>query len=155
MSHLENAKTLLEDRIGEPTEPTEWFEITQERINLFAEATLDDQWIHVDVDRAKKSPYGGTIAHGQLTLSIMACLPGAQESGLPELEGMKMAINYGWNKVRFPAPVPTGSFIRMRREIKAVLEKGPMLEVITELTAEVKGQDKPACVGESVLRFVF
>ena len=150
---LQDAKATLEGKIGERTAPSEWFEITQDRINSFAEATLDHQWIHIDPERAKAGPFGAPIAHGQLTLSILSFLPGAQ--GIPAMPGMKMGINYGWNRVRFPNPVPVGSKIRTSSEIKSVEEKGGMLEVVNELTVEIDGQDKPACVAESVLRLVF
>lgn len=152
---MENAKKTLEARIGQASEPTDWFEITQERINLFAEATLDHQWIHTDPERAKDGPFGTTIAHGQLTMSIMSFLPGGQGVGLPPLEGVKMGINYGWNKVRFPNPVPVGAEIRTRGALKSVEAKGNMLEIVNELTLEIKGQEKPGCVAESVLRLVF
>ena len=154
-SALENARRILSERIGKPSKPTDWFEMTQERINLFADATLDHQWIHVDPERAKAGPFGGPIAHGPLSLSIMSFLPGGEGVGLPAVEGMKLGINYGWNKVRFPAPVPVGAHIRTRGELKSVEIKGNMLEVVNELTLEVQGSDKPACVGESVLRLVF
>ncbi len=155
MSALENAQAVLESKIGQESEPTDWFEITQDRVNQFAEATLDHQWIHVDPERAKSGPFGGPIAHGQLTMSVMSFLPGGQGVGLPSLEGMKMGINYGWNKVRFPSPVAVGAEIRTSGMLKSVEIKGNMLEVINELTVEIKGQDKPACVAESVLRLVF
>jgi 2-hydroxychromene-2-carboxylate isomerase len=113
----------------------------------------DHQWIHIDPERAKAGPFGAPIAHGQLTLSVLSFLPGAE--GLPNLDGMKMGINYGWNKVRFPSPVPVGAEIRTIGCIKSVAPKGGMLEVVNELTVEIKGQDKPACVAESVLRIVF
>ena len=93
-SAIEKAKETLSQRIGQRTEPTDWFEITQDRVNQFAEATLDHQWIHVDPERAKSGPFGGPIAHGQLTMSVMSFLPGGQGVGLPSLEGMKMGINY-------------------------------------------------------------
>ncbi|MFU8817165.1 MAG: MaoC family dehydratase [Pseudomonadales bacterium] len=152
---LENAKQTLEQRIGERSEPSDWFEITQDRVNQFAEATLDRQWIHVDPDRAKQGPFGAPIAHGQLTMSIMSFLPGSGGTGLPALEGMKMGINYGWNKVRFPAPVPVGAHVRTSSVLKSVEIKGNMLELVNELTMEIKGSDKPACVADSVLRLVF
>lgn len=152
---IEKAKSTLEQRIGERSEPTDWFEITQDRIDKFADATLDHQWIHTDPERAREGPFGTTIAHGQLTMSIMSFLPGGQGVGLPAVEGVKMGINYGWNKVRFPSPVPVGAQIRTSGMLKSVEIKGPMLEVVNELTLEIKGQDKPGCVAESVLRLVF
>lgn len=155
MSDIEKARDTLSERIGHRSKPTDWFEITQERINLFAEATLDHQWIHTDPERASKGPFGTTIAHGQLTMSIMSFLPGGEGVGLPAVEGVKMGINYGWNKVRFPAPVPVGSKIRTSGMLKSVEIKGNMLEVVNELTVEIEGQEKPACVAESVLRLVF
>lgn len=155
MSEIENAKKTLEGRIGQRSEPTDWFEITQDRINLFAEATLDHQWIHVDPERAKAGPFGTTIAHGQLTMSIMSFLPGGGGTGLPAVQGVKMGINYGWNKVRFPSPVAVGAKVRTSGALKAVEIKGGMLEIVNELTLEIQGQDKPACVAESVLRLVF
>ncbi|MDA1077246.1 MAG: MaoC family dehydratase [Proteobacteria bacterium] len=150
---LENAQETLAAKIDQPGAPSDWFEITQDRINDFADATMDHQWIHVDPERAKAGPFGAPIAHGQLTLSVLSFLPGAE--GLPNLEGMKMGINYGWNKVRFPSPVPVGAQIRTIGCIKSVEPKGAMLEVVNELTVEIKGQTKPACVAESVLRIVF
>ena len=152
---LENAHATLSEKIDAASEPTDWFEMTQDRINTFADATLDHQWIHIDPERAKAGPFGAPIAHGQLTLSIMSFLPGGEGVGLPSLEGMKLGINYGWNKIRFPSPVAVGANIRTRGKIKSVEIKGEMLEVVNELTMEVQGQDKPACVGESVLRLVF
>jgi acyl dehydratase len=155
MTTLEQAQATLAEAIGKETEPSQWFEITQERINQFAEATLDHQWIHTDPERAKSGPFGAAIAHGQLSMSIMSFLPGGGGVGLPKIDGLKMGINYGWNKVRFPSPVPVGSKVRSRGCLKEVSIKGPMLEVINEITLEIEGSDKPACVAESVLRLVF
>ena len=155
MSALENAVEVMSARIGEASEPTDWFEMTQDRVNTFADATLDQQWIHVDPERANSGPFGRPIAHGQLTMSIMSFLPGGQGIGLPALDGMKLGINYGWNKVRFMSPVGVGDKIRTVGRIKSVEPKGEMLEVVNELTVEIDGLDKPACVGESVLRIVF
>ena len=152
---LDNAVELMQARIGQTSEPTDWFEMTQDRINKFADATLDQQWIHVDPERAKNGPFGAPIAHGQLTMSIMSFLPGGSGIGLPALEGMKMGINYGWNKVRFMSPVAVGNKIRTVGKLLSVEAKGPMLEAINELTVEIEGQDKPACVAQSVLRIVF
>jgi acyl dehydratase len=152
---LDNAVEVMQKRIGQASEPTDWFEMTQDRINMFADATLDQQWIHIDPERAKNGPFGAPIAHGQLTMSIMSFLPGGSGIGLPPLEGMKMGINYGWNKVRFMSPVAVGNKIRTVGKLKSVEAKGPMLEAVNELTVEIEGQDKPACVAESVLRIVF
>ena len=155
MSDIENAKTALRATIDKRGQPTDWFQMTQERVNTFADATLDQQWIHVDPERAKSGPFGAAIAHGQLTMSIMSFLPGGGGTGLPALPGMKLGINYGWNKVRFPSPVKVGDFIRSSSVLKSVEVKGDMLELINEVTLEVKGQEKPSCVAESVLRLVF
>ena len=154
MSAIENALEVLQARVDQAGEPTDWFEMTQERINTFADATLDHQWIHVDPERAKAGPFGAPIAHGQLTMSLMSFLPGG-EVGLPVLEGMKMGVNYGWNRVRFMNPVPVGARIRTVSKLKSVEQKGEQLECVNELTVEIEGQDKPACVADSVLRIVF
>ena len=152
---LQQGYETLTARIGQPSEPTDWFEMTQQRIDEFADATLDRQWIHIDPERARAGPFGAPIAHGQLTMSLMSFLPGGEGIGLPVLDGMRMGINYGWNRVRFPSPVAVGAQIRTRGEIRSVEVKGEMLEVVNRLTVEVRGQPKPACVGESVLRLVF
>lgn len=152
---LEAALEVLRGKVDQSTEATDWLEMTQERINQFADATLDRQWIHIDPERAKAGPFGAPIAHGQLTQSIMMFLPGGADIGIPALDGVKLGINYGWNRVRFPAPVPVGANIRTRGCIKSVEAKGDMLEVVNELTCEIQGSDKPACVGQSVLRLVF
>ena len=130
---------------------TEWMEITQERVNLFADATGDQQWIHVDVERAKaESPYGGPIAHGYLTLSLSNLF-------LPQLiavPGASAGVNYGTGKVRFPAPVPVGSQVRGGAEIVAVEEIAGGLQTTIVITVEVAGRDKPACVIESLSRWL-
>jgi len=154
-SALDNAVETMKARIGESSEPSDWFEMTQDRVNTFADATLDQQWIHVDPERAKAGPFGGPIAHGQLTMSIMSFLPGGGGTGLPALEGMKMGVNYGWNKVRFMSPVAVGNKIRTVGKVVGVEAKKGMLEVVNELTVQIEGQDKPACVAESVIRIVF
>ncbi|MDH5738491.1 MAG: MaoC family dehydratase [Gammaproteobacteria bacterium] len=153
---LEKAYEIMKGRIGQMTSQSEWFEITQERINEFAEVTMDHQWIHIDVERAKAGPFGAPIAHGQLTLSIMGHLPKKPiEIPGPRPEGQKMAINYGFDKVRFPSPVPVGAIIRSTGTLKRVEIKGGMIETMTEMVVEVKGQEKPACVAESLGRMVF
>ena len=152
---IENAMATLNAQIGQASEPTDWFEITQDRVNNFADATLDQQWIHTDPERAASGPFGAPIAHGQLTLSIMTFLPGGTGVGLPALDGMRLGINYGWNKVRFMNPVQVGAKIRTVGKLVSVEEKGGMLELVNEMTVEIDGADKPACVAESVLRIVF
>jgi acyl dehydratase len=130
---------------------SDWVEITQERIDRFAEATGDRQWIHVDPERAKSGPFGTTIAHGYLTLSITNLF-------LPQLlrvPAAKLGINYGANKVRFPAPVPVGSRIRMGSEIIDVQDVPGGLQVTARNTVEIDGHDKPGCVVEAISRFVF
>ncbi|WP_084965202.1 MaoC family dehydratase [Thermoactinospora rubra] len=128
---------------------TGWMEITQEQVNTFADATHDHQWIHVDPDRAARGPFGGTIAHGYLTLALL--IPLFNE--LLEIGGVKMSVNYGLNKVRFPAPVPVGAKIRLRGAVAGVAEvKGNGVEMTLDFTVEVEGGDKPACVAQAVYR---
>ena len=124
--------------------------MTQELIDQFAEVSGDDQWIHVDTERAKtESPFGTTVAHGNLTLSMIDGF----RAGLVESSGFKMGVNYGWNKVRFPAPVPSGSRIRASIETLSVDEVGGgWYQVAQKWTVEVEGSEKPACVAESVGR---
>ena len=156
MSDIENAYQTLTARIGESNEPSEWFEMTQERINDFADATMDHQWIHVDPERAKAGPFGAPIAHGQLTLSIMSFLPRKDTTEkLPQLPGQKLTINYGFDRVRFPTPVPVGAMIRTSSTLKRVEIKGTMIETMNEVVLEVQGSEKPAVVAESVGRLVF
>jgi acyl dehydratase len=130
---------------------TDWLDITQERINLFADATGDHQWIHVDVDRATaESPFGGPIAHGYLTLALSNLF-------LPQLIAVPAAsagVNYGTGKVRFPAPVPVGSRVRAGAEIAAVEEIAGGVQTTIAITVEVEGGDKPACVIESLSRWL-
>ena len=153
--YLQTACETMTARIGESDPPTDWFEIDQQRINDFADVTMDQQWIHVDVERAKAGPFGAPIAHGHLTLSIMGHLPRSQKFEGTRLEGQKLGINYGFNRVRFPAPVPVGARLRMHSTLKSVEIKGGMLEVMNEVVVEVEGQDKPCCVAESLGRMVF
>ena len=130
---------------------SDWLEITQDRVNEFADATGDHQWIHVNPERARQGPFGTTIAHGYLTLSITNRWLG----GLLRVPNATMGVNYGANKVRFPAPVPVGSRIRMGVEILAVDEVPGGAQVTTRNTVEVEGGDKPACVVEAISRFLF
>jgi len=127
---------------------TDWQEMTQERVNQFADATDDHQFIHVDVERAKQTPFGGTIAHGYLTLSLMAPVMGQ----LLNVSDVKMGLNYGLDKVRFPAPLPVGSRWRGGAEIVEVSEVPGGLQVKVKGTIEVEGADKPACVAECLVR---
>ncbi len=135
---------------GETIGPCEWREVTQEDINTFAELSGDDQWIHVDVERAEKeSPFGTTIAHGNLTLSMID----GMRLGLISSTGFVLGVNYGWNKVRFPAPVPSGSRIRATAEVVEIEEvKGGWFQITTRFTVEVEGTEKPCCVADSVGR---
>ena len=136
--------------IGKPVGPSEWREVTQPMIDSFAELSGDDQWIHVDVERAaRESPFGTTISHGNLTLSMIDGF----RLALIESTGFKLGVNYGWNKVRFPAPVPVGSRVRATAEVVSVDDAGNgWFQVVTRFTVEVEGSDKPCCVGESVGR---
>lgn len=146
----------LQSQVGEETLVSEWVEIDQERIDQFADATGDHQWIHVDVERAKEdSPYGGPIAHGFLTLSMLPMLTGSVDEEKPAYPGLKLAVNYGLNRVRFPAPVPAGSRIRARSTLKEVSEVKGGLQVIREVTVDVEGNEKPACFAETVSRLYF
>ncbi|WP_395105823.1 MaoC family dehydratase [Actinomadura sp. SCN-SB] len=142
---VEGLKALEGQHLGH----SDWLEITQERVNRFAEATGDHQWIHVDVERAAAGPFGGTIAHGYLTLSLVPVL-------MPQIlkvEGFAMGINMGTNKVRFPSPVPVGAKLRAGASLDRVTPlQGGVQNTIT-VTFEVEGADKPACVAEVVLRY--
>ena len=152
---LEKALGVMQKRVGEQTSQSEWFEVTQERINDYADVSMDHQWIHVDVERAKEGPFGAPIAHGNLTLAIMGHLPVASVASGEALEGQKLGINYGFDRIRFPAPVPVGIKIRTTSTLKRVEIKGGMLETMNEIVVEAQGSDKPVCVAESVGRLVF
>jgi acyl dehydratase len=143
---IEGLKALQGQTIG----PSDWREVTQDDINTFADLSGDHQWIHTDVERAKtESPFGTTVAHGNLTLSMID----GMRLELLNSSGFKLGVNYGWNKVRFPAPVPSGSRIRTTAEIVEVDEVGGgWYQVVTRFTVEVEGSDKPACVADSVGR---
>ncbi|MFF1518364.1 MaoC family dehydratase [Streptomyces sp. NPDC058305] len=139
----------LRSAVGEQLGYTDWVEIEQKRIDLFAEATGDHQWIHVDPEKAASGPFGTTIAHGYLTLSLLP-LFGPQ---LIAVEGVKMGVNYGTNKVRFPAPVPVGSRLRSTATITGVDDVRGGVQVTVAFTVEREGGDKPVCVAESVSRY--
>lgn len=127
---------------------SEWILVDQDRINRFADATEDHQWIHVDVERAKDTPFGGTIAHGYYTLSLAPMFSYAMFS----LEGFAFGVNYGLNRVRFPAPMPVGGRVRMRAALAAVEDIPGGAQVTTELTFEREGGEKPVCVAEALSR---
>ncbi|MEM7346113.1 MAG: MaoC family dehydratase [Chloroflexota bacterium] len=153
---LDIALADLQSKLGTETHVGEWLTITQERINQFAEATGDFQWIHVDEEKAKFSPFGSTIAHGYLTLSLIPFLADRVNPDKPLYPDIKMGINYGVNRVRFPNPLKVGSKIRSRTELQSVEEvKGNGLQMVNKLTIEIEGEAKPACVAETVSRFYF
>lgn len=136
--------------VGREIAVTEWLEITQERINAFADATGDRQWIHVDRERAEReSPYGATIAHGFLTLSLLVKFLGEAV----ELSDVRMAINYGLNRVRFPSAVRAGSRIRARIVLQSMRDAGDADEVIYAIAIECEGSEKPCCVAELIARY--
>jgi acyl dehydratase len=140
----------LKAHTGEHLGHSDWHEITQDQVNLFADATGDHQWIHVDPERAKTGPFGGTIGHGYLTMSLAP----AYLQEVWQVEGMKMGLNYGINKLRFPSPVPVGSKLRLGAELAAVEDVGGGgLQATLAITFEIEGQDKPACVAEVVYRY--
>jgi acyl dehydratase len=130
---------------------SDWVEVTQERIDTFADATGDHQWIHVDVERAADGPFGGTIAHGYLTLALVIPL----WTELLRIEGIGMAVNYGLNKVRFPAPVPAGRKVRLAARLGTVDEvDAHTVQAVVDLTLELEGGDKPAVVAQAVYRYL-
>jgi acyl dehydratase len=139
----------LKSLIGQEVAVSEWVEITQERVQLFADATGDHQWIHLDVERSRKeSPYGGTVAHGFLTLSLLPMLMHRAVA----MPSFKMGVNYGLNKVRFPAPVPVGRRVRGRMTLMSVEDISGGVQMIWQVTIECEGGDKPVCVAESITR---
>jgi acyl dehydratase len=143
---IEEVRALKDQIVG----PSHWREVTQEMINQFADLSGDHQWIHVDADRAKaESPFGTTIAHGNLTLSLIDGLRG----DLNEWSGFKLAVNYGWNKVRFPAPVVVGARLRCYAQVVEVSDVGGgWHQVVTRFTVEAEASEKPVCVADSVVR---
>ncbi|MEU3956910.1 MaoC family dehydratase [Streptomyces achromogenes] len=142
---LDELKSLAGTDLGR----TDWREITQERVNTFADATDDHQWIHTDPERAKAGPFGGPIAHGYLTLSLI--IPLFNE--LLEIDGIAMSVNYGLEKVRFPSPVPVGAKIRLHGVVDSVEDvKGDGVQMRLTFTVEAEGSAKPACVAQAVYR---
>jgi acyl dehydratase len=137
--------------VGEHLGYSDWLEVGQERVNQFAEATGDHQWIHVDPERAKAGPFGATIAHGFLTLSLLPTLV----SQVYRVEGVRMGINYGLEKVRFPSPLPTGSKVRVGVQLLTADDRGDGWVQLKNLaTIEREGHDKPVCVAETLTRLL-
>ena len=139
----------LKQRVGEHLGHSQWHEVTQEQINLFADATGDHQWIHVDVEKAKAGPFGTPIAHGYLTLSLTPTLL----TEAFQVSGVTMGINYGLNKLRFPSPVPVGSKIRAGVDLASVDDVSGGAQVQLNVTYEIEGGSKPVCVAEVLFRY--
>jgi acyl dehydratase len=135
--------------VGTELGPTDWRLVSQETVNAFADATDDHQWIHVDVERAKEGPFGGTIAHGYLTLSMVPVM----QQELLDVHGAALTVNYGLDRLRFPAPVPVGSRIRARAVVSEVTDVSGGVQLKLTMTFEVESNEKPACVAEVLLRF--
>ena len=136
---------------GQDLGATDWLEIDQARVNLFAEATGDHQWIHVDPERAASGPFGGCIAHGYLTLSLVNLfLP-----QLIEVDNLRMGVNYGCDRVRFPAPVRVGARIRGRGEVVRVEQVGAAVQATVRVSVEIEGGDRPGCVVDTISRYTF
>jgi len=138
----------LRDAKGETLGTSDWHEVTQEAIDAFADVTGDHQWIHVDRERAKDTPFGGTIAHGYYTLALAPMLTGQ----VMALDGFAMVINYGANRVRFPAPVPVGSRVRVTVKVADLEDTPGGAQLTLELTFEVEGGEKPVCVAQTLMR---
>jgi acyl dehydratase len=154
---LQFALSNLLAKVETETHVGEWLTIDQARINAFADATLDHQWIHVDPERAsRESPFGGPVAHGYLTLSLIPHLAGRVDAEKPPYPGIRLSVNYGLNRVRFPHPVVAGSRVRSRTELMSVEEvAGDGLQTVNKVTIEIDGAAKPACVAETVSRMYF
>jgi len=144
LTGLDEIKTYVGKELG----VSDWHLVTQEQIDGFAQVTGDDQWIHIDRERAKQSPFGGTIAHGYYTLSLAPRF----SYDMFKFEGFVFGVNYGLNRVRFPAPMPVGEKVRMRAKLVSVEEIPGGAQITTELTFEREGGEKPVCVAESLSR---
>ena len=154
--NAERVAEALRAKIGADPVAGDWIEITQDRINDFADATLDHQFIHIDPERAAATPFGGTIAHGFLTLSMLVKLSESiTDENPPDLTGLLMGVNYGLNKVRFINPVPSGSRIRATAQTLDVALKGNSVDETRNMVVEIEGQDKPALIAEWIGRLVF
>lgn len=156
-TNAEKALALIQGKIGQEEGTGDWFVVTQERINGFADNTEDHQFIHVDPEKcAELSPYKVPIAHGFLTLSMLTHLDGSIKKDMTMFEGIIMGVNYGFDKVRFISPVPVGSKIRARSEIlSATLKGGNTVQLSRKMTVEIEGQEKPACVAEWLTNLVY
>lgn len=152
---LPAAAARLRAQIGSEVHVSDWLAIEQARVDRFADATSDHQWIHVDPKRAAAGPFGGTIAHGYLTLSLYPFLRGLVREDAPLAPGVQNVVNYGLNKVRFPAPVRVGSRIRARCTLLAVEDVPGGLQITEQYTVEIEGGPKPACIAEAIMRLVF
>ena len=139
----------LKARVGDHLGYSDWHEVTQDQVNAFADATGDHQWIHVDPERAKAGPFGAPIAHGYLTLSLGPMLM----AEALRVEGVAMGVNYGLNKLRFPAPVPVGSKVRLGAQLANVEEIAGGVQVTIDMTWEVEGGAKPVCVAQGLFRY--
>ncbi len=139
----------LKSAEGEELGASDWHDVTQETVDAFADATGDHQWIHVDPERARDTPFGGTIAHGYYTLSLSPALM----DEIVRFDGFDYVLNYGLGKVRFPAPLPVGSRVRAQARISEIAEIAGGVQVTAEMTYEREGADKPVCVAETLMRF--
>jgi acyl dehydratase len=149
MSRTVNGLDEIKALAGQHLGYSEWREVTQDRVNTFADATDDHQWIHTDPDRAKTGPFGGAIAHGYLTLSLLIPLWGE----ILQIEGITMAVNYGLNRVRFPAPVPVGSKIRLGAALAELKDVKGGVEATVDCVVEVEGAPKPSLIAQAVYRY--
>lgn len=155
-TNAENAFALFSSALGQSEGAGEWFDVTQELVNQFADVTLDHQFIHVDPEAAKATPFGGTIAHGFLTLSMLTHLSASIPQDRARFEGVLMGVNYGFDKVRFVSPVPVGSRIRAHAELVDVQLKDPNnLQVTRRFSVEVEGGDRPALVADWLTRLTY
>lgn len=144
-----NGVAELRSLAGAELGQSDWFEVTQDRINVFADATDDDAWIHIDLARAATGPFGGPIAHGYLTLSLLVPL----WRQLVDIRGFRTGVNYGLNKVRFPAPVPVGSKIRLNATLAEVKDVSGGVELVVDAVVECEGSAKPACAAQVIYRY--
>ena len=154
---IDELVTEINSGLGEQSHLSDWQDVSQSMIDGFADVTKDHQWIHVDVERAgNESPFKDTVAHGFLTLSLIPYLSGMVDASTPPYPGVQLAVNYGMNRVRFPNPVISGSRVRSRTKLAGVDKiDDKCIQIVNEITIEIDGQDKPACVAEIVARYYF